>query len=300
MNKRKNIPFIILLIICALTLVKIKTEIDRNTKSEIEMTAKIKERCLETSKEDLENGKFPVCKDVLASNYKYTSQNFYVRFSDTLIYNVRFFSMTTSLLIAIISLYNVSSLFKSRMALLYLKRESYKKFMKFFLKKMYRYIFVFPIFIFLALLICMQGASFDPALAAKYGMDYGNNNIVVFILAYLLNIFLNIGFYINMSIIALRKKQNYFLAVLISFLIVIGIQLFFEIIVNTFFFGMLLNLDTIGLVFNVLNLYTFNIPEVGLVPILVFDVGLFLLSSVLVYIFYKDKEKLVISLEKNN
>ena len=97
-----------------------------------------------------------------------------------------------------------------------------------------------------------------------------------------------------------RKQHNYFLAVIESFLVIIGIELFMEEVVYQLFFNLLLKDYDTGLLFNIINPITFRVGECGGVArLLIFSFLCFLISAIGVMFIYHNKEKLVIDCEKN-
>ena len=96
----------------------------------------------------------------------------------------------------------------------------------------------------------------------------------------------------------LSKNQRYILAILYSFITYVGIELFFEVVVNSLLFQLLLKSD-IGYVFNIMNLFTFSDMN-GIITLMIFTFIMFMLSFIAVYFTYRNKEKLIIDCEKNS
>ena len=120
----------------------------------------------------------------------------------------------------------------------------------------------------------------------------------LFILVYLINLILTNLIYINISILISRKYHNYFISVILSFLVIIGLQLFLEIVMDGIICGIILHSE-FGIIFNIINAIPFN-DSYGLVWPLVFSLSMNLIIIFIIYLVYKNKEKLIIDCEKNS
>lgn len=120
----------------------------------------------------------------------------------------------------------------------------------------------------------------------------------LFILVYLINLTLTNLIYINISILVSRKYHNYFISVILSFLVTIGLQLFLEIVVNGIICGIIFHSE-FGIIFNIINAIPFN-DSYGLCWPLVFSLSMNLIIIFIIYLVYKNKEKLIIDCEKNS
>ena len=244
------------------------------------------------------------CEEKLSQPVSLTSNNFYIKFFNVLLDNVRFLNLIACLILFVISIYNVNSIFKSRFALLMLKREKFSVFVIKLVKKMYRYVWFFPIVFLIIFCLCSINSTFDSTILINQGFSWGKklmDNVPLFVITYLLNLLLYSAFYLNIALIVVRKQHNYFLAIIESFLVVIVIQLFFDLVVSALIFGKIFNNYNLGLIFNIMNLFNFNVSEVkfGLIGLLSFSFLCFFVSSIVVFFMYKDKEKLIIDCEKN-
>lgn len=75
------------------------------------------------------------------------------------------------------------------------------------------------------------------------------------------------------------------------------IQLFFELVINNYFLISIFHSE-IGYLFNIMNMFIFS-DQFGLLYLLLFSFVILVISFICLYFSYKDKEKLVISIEKN-
>lgn len=119
---------------------------------------------------------------------------------------------------------------------------------------------------------------------------------VLFLVTFLIcNLFMSV-LYINIVLIIARKYPNFFVLSLLSFLTVIGLQLFSEIGIE--FIGLLLDFDIdAGVTFNFLDMIGFNVSS-GLLIKFLFGFTVFIVSSIIVYFMYRNKEKYIIYIEQ--
>lgn len=301
---KNNFIFLFISILFIFLFIAIYNNINKYVVSEEKSMNEIVINCKENIT-NLPDGEYKIyCEEILSNPIIITSKNFYVKFFTILLENVRFLNMFACLILFIMSIYGVSSIFKSKVALLMLKREKLSIFVINIIKKMYRYVWFFPIVFLIIFIICSINSTFDANTLINQGFSWGEslmNNVPLFIFVYLLNLLLYSGFYLNIALIVVRKQHNYFLAVIESFLLIIAIQLFFEIVINALLFGKILKDNSTGLVFNIMNLFNFNVPEsrFGLFGLLLFSFLCFFISFLIVIYMFKDKEKLVIDCEKN-
>ncbi len=116
---------------------------------------------------------------------------------------------------------------------------------------------------------------------------------VLFLMIYLWQMFLYLGTYVNMGLIVSRKNRHYFISLFSSYLLFIGIELGLEIIFQKFLhfkFGILMNL---------MNIFASN-DMYGFVSMFLFPLIIFIVTTILVIMMYKDKEKLLILCDEKN
>lgn len=178
----------------------------------------------------------------------------------------------------------------------FLTRESYEKFKKKLFRKSYAPLLIFPILLLYVFMVCyLNSETFE--VANKVWMSSTTQNVFIFIIAYILNILLYMSTYIHIFLTVARKKHNPVVAVLISFLIVIAIELFLEIVVNNLFFINIFN-SGFGIQFNIINSFTFN-DQYGMITTLLFGLFWCLLSGIIMRVSYRDKEKFIVDCEKD-
>lgn len=240
------------------------------------------------------------CTEVLEN--KDLKIDFLVMLTDILIFGIRFINPTAFLLLVFPTLVNLCKILKRKYILNALTRESYKTFLTDFLKKSYKYIWLLPVIAIIILVICIFSSTINPAYSLHYGtsMWYAETikQPIIFILLYVLNILIYSFSFINLALIIVRKHHNLIVATILSVLVYVGIELFFELIVRNLLFGLVFKSE-LGYLFNIMNIFTFS-DQFGTPMLLLFSFSMFLLSSIGVYFAYRKKENLVISCEKNH
>ena len=246
--------FLILIFSCFGILLICNTHyyINNSIEEEMEMIEKVTERC----KNNPEYAGIDWCDSYISGKIEPQYNNFYVRFKEITGISLSLINYCVPLILFIISIYGVSKIFKSGNSLLMLKREKYSKFLKNIFLKTYRYIWFFPVFVILIVVLCLINANFDIQIPINNGITFGENLMrkpFLFIILYVFNVILHSAIYLNIALIVMRKQHNYFLAVIESFLLVIAIELFFELVVYNFFFINILHDLKTGLLFNIIN-----------------------------------------------
>lgn len=298
---KKNYLTIIIFILCSFFIIKSDYKIykqEQNFKNNI--NEKI-EYC-KLNIENINEEDIQICQKLINGEYN-LKKDFYEKFSNILDWDIYYFNILASLILFVISLHSITKIFKDKISLLMLKRQKYFSFFINILKSAYKYIFFWPLIVLVLCIVCLRNTVFNPTLSIEsvvWNIDLMSTP-VLFIFLYILNIIFHSGFYINIGLIIARYKHNYPIAVILSFLTIIAIELFFEIVVNGIIFGHLLNDYSSGLIFNIVNLFVFNTSEVGgVVNLLIFSFVCFFISLICVFLCYKNKEKLIIDCEKNN
>lgn len=123
------------------------------------------------------------------------------------------------------------------------------------------------------------------------------SNIFMFILIYILNNLFTTLIYVNISLIVSRKYHNYFVSLILTFLSILGIQLFLEVVLNGLISGIMFKSD-IGIIFNIINSVPFN-DSCGIYYPILFTFIVLIITQVILHYSYKNKEKLIIDIEKN-
>ena len=206
-----------------------------------------------------------------------------------------YLNILAAFILGIVSIKNISKILNSRFAKYYLTREDYSSFKKRIFISILKYIIYFPLMYLILYIICCFLGNWD--LTGAEGFDA---NILVFgsktIIIYLLNAGIMSLIYLLISIITVRIVNNYYLGIVLNYLIYFGLSIFMEIYIRGIIFYGYFSLDTYSyfLFFNAFNLR--DIPNLFIyfgVRILVAGI-LFIISLNM----YKDKESFVKYLEK--
>ena len=202
------------------------------------------------------------------------------------------------IILAFLIIYELYRLFKDQIINNLLLKEKYNDFLKFIFKKSYKYIFLFPFILLMIILYLFFTTRVGNFL---YGLDGFNFQPILFFILYILNAFILSAFYINVILCILRYKHNYFVSVSLSILIFISLYLIFDVIIGTIFIDNILLKSNIGELFSIVGIFYFKVNKF-ISPIIrvLFSFILYVISTFVLYFEYRDKEKLVIDIEKNN
>lgn len=205
------------------------------------------------------------------------------------------------LILIIPSFLMVNQVLKDQVLINILTREKYGTFLRKLFLKVYRYIWLFPTLLLLFIILILSFTKVDLNAKFLYSTIALTSKPIIFLGCYLLNSLLLSGIYLNISLISLRFKHNYFVCCLTSLIIYIGIILFFEIGIDYVFFQNTLNKLELLDLFKITGIFNFNISE-SISPIIrvLISLMVYILSMILIYFCYKNKEKLVIACEKNS
>ncbi len=246
----------------------------------------------------IENKEF--CEQVM--NDMDIHNDFYTMMTDVLVFGIRFINPTAFILVVFPTLVNLCRILKRKYILNALTRQSYKEFLVDFLKTAYKYIWLLPLIAIIIISICIMNTSIHPSISLQYdtSMWYAETikHPILFILLYILNIMIYSFSFINLALMIVRKHHNLIVATILSILIYVGIELFFELVINNLLFGLVFKSE-LGYLFNIMNIFTFS-DQFGILTLLLFSFSMLVLSCIGVYVSYRKKENLVIACEKNH
>lgn len=235
-------------------------------------------------------------------NNEHFDIDFFTVYTNIAVFGIGRLSFILFLFIIMPSLYNICKYMKNRQIINDSTRMNYKnsKF-KIFIEA-YKSSFILPSIIFIAFVICYcYVGNFNPEYAIENSTSVWSettlNNPYLFLLTYLLNIIVHSILYINIALCIARKYNNYFVAVILSFLTFIGIESILEIGFNGILFTTILSSDS-GIIFNIMNMITFN-DSCGILALLSIPTSVMLISFIVLHFMYKEKEILIIDCEKN-
>lgn len=257
-----------------------------------------------TSKHEVE-----YCKKFIKTDFSEFTQNYCKKVIKAGVVKVDFYTMLTSLLfdiyilsgmaffiIVIPTLVPLVKILKTNHIEYYLTRDSYKNFIKKFLKVSYRYVWVLPFITTLIMFLCVHFTSTGYKYSLLYGTGMWETDLIkhpyIFIFLYIFNTFIHSFTYINISLLAIRKVHTYIKGLILSSVLFISIELFLEIVVTY------ISKTHNATLFNIMDIYSFNI-NVGLIKYFAVSITMLLLSFISIYFAYRNKEKLVLDCEKN-
>ena len=236
------------------------------------------------------NGPYEAKRDVLFVFY------YLLNFSP-----MQYLNFIIPFIIAILTLKKASKIFNHSQAKLYLVREKYSTFIKSLLKSFFKYIFLFPIIFIILYLGCLWLGKGD--FDVSYLIDNGVTMFAYqyaslgpwFIVLFIYNLIVNIIIYMLLSLIALRIVNNYYISVIVSYIFFLIVAITGEVFVTLFFYK-IFNIDVKSYL-NFINNFGFsNIPNYYLYTGI--RIMIIVILSVITYILYRNKEKLVRYTEK--
>lgn len=260
---------------------------------------------IEVCKEILKHDKYnEICLENVDAKPKKRStlKTYYDIINDNVSYNsislCTAFYFLIPFLVITSSLYNISKKFKNQDIKNHLTRESYNKYIKEIFLDSYKSVFIWPMITILLFIFSyiISNGSFE-IIDTNSSFSYEIlSKPVVFMLSNLLNTIFMSFFWTNIALLIVPDTRNYIVSVLES------IMIYFEItLTNTFFVILLiskiLNKD-VEKYLDFLDVYTYNNRE--LIPFNILCLSIALISGLLVYLKYKNKEKIIMKLERNS
>ena len=122
----------------------------------------------------------------------------------------------------------------------------------------------------------------------------GNYSILLFVITSIIVTLLNFMGYANICLIVMRKKMNYFLTCIISFVIIMLSDLFFEVIFDTFL-NIAFKFDSSYMFGNILARDYIN-ESIPFVRNIFIPIIFFVISFIIMIKEYSSKEKMFIDL----
>lgn len=260
---------------------------------------------IEVCKEILKHDKYnEICLENIDAKPKKRStlKTYYDIINDNVSYNsislCTVFYFLIPFLVITSSLYNISKKFKNQDIKNHLTRESYNKYIKEILLDSYKSVFIWPMITILLFMFSyiISNGSFE-IIDTNSSFSYEIlSNPVAFMLSNLLNTIFMSFFWTNIALLIVPDTRNYIVSVLESIMIYFGITL-----TNTFFVILLiskiLNKD-VEKYLDFFDVYTYHNRE--LIPFNILCLSVALISGLLVYLKYKNKEKIIMKLERNS
>lgn len=201
------------------------------------------------------------------------------------------------LIIIVVNAYFVTKYLRNRIIINNINRESYKRIKKELFFSSWKYSLLVPIMLTivftLTMIITGNGDNGYPYLENTI---FENNIMLYFFFIFIQAFILNL-IYANITLIISRKEHNYIISVIKSFVCVAAISLFIEIVNNNIIFGLFK--ASKGIDFNILNMYDL-IDETNIFYNMIWNLIMLAISFVILFVSYRNKEKLIIDSEKND
>lgn len=239
------------------------------------------------------------CENLISSN----DENLNLAYFDVMTYVEDFIPLSSNFIliffVVISSTYYISKYLKNNILSNDLMRQSYKKIKTKLLICSWLPALVIPIIsIFKLIVFYVMTKNFDYSASVIMWQESSLSNVGLFFISYILISLFDSLIYSNISLIVTRKKHNFILSSLLSYLVIIGIELFLEIVVNMLICTNIFHSE-IGVVFNIINFGCFN-DSYGIFIPLVVSIVIFFITLIIVCLIYKNKEKVIIDCEIND
>lgn len=237
------------------------------------------------------------CENILS--YKDDKFSFYNYLSDMAIEKCGLVVGYLGLLVVLVpALYYVCRLLKNGYIVNYLTRKNYLSFLKCLFGKAYRFVWILPLIAIIMIWVSLKyGVIQNNTNTLTLWMSDITNNIYLFIILYLINIFMYSCMFINLGLIVARYQNNYFLSLVLSYVIFFGIELFLELFSASSLCYVFFKDYCGGSFFNIMNAFTFN-DTYGVSSVMLFSFVMLVISFVGVFLAYRNQEKLVIKSER--
>lgn len=297
MSVKKNslliASFLILLIILLFSFFKFRDE-KRDYEETLEENIQF---CLDNDYIGTEYESF--CLENLSDNNKI---DFFTAFANVVSRGFRTIATTLFLFIAIPCLWNTCKYLRNKVIKNDLTRMNYKKIRYNLFKEAYKSVLILPLIVIIGIILCyILTGSFSADYSIQYRTAIWSAKTLgkpfLFLVAYVLNMIFTSIIYVNICLAVARKYHNYFVALILSFLCFIGIEAFLEIVIGGILFTSIFKSDA-SIIFNIMNMMTFN-DSFGILPVISFSCAMAIISTIVVFLLYKNKEKLVIDCEAN-
>ena len=239
------------------------------------------------------------CENLISSN----DENLNLAYFDVMTYVEDFMPLSSNFIliffVVISSTYYISKYLKNNILSNDLTRQSYKKIKTKLLICSWLPALVIPIIsIFKLIVFYVMTKNFDYSASVIMWQESSLSNVGLFFVSYILISLFDSLIYSNISLIVIRKKHNFILSSLLSYLVIIGVELFLEIVINMLICTNIFHSE-IGVVFNIINFGCFN-DSYGIFIPLVVSIVIFFITLIIVCLIYKNKEKVIIDCEIND
>ncbi len=209
------------------------------------------------------------------------------------------------ILIAIVvagSSYYITKYLRNRIILNDITREKYKRIVKKLFFSAWKYALLVPLMlltIYFVISLSVDKFYFSTGIADISGFvgTIFENNLILLFFIIIFKAFILSLLYVNINLIVSRKEHNYILSVVKTYLFIVGIEIFFELVIRILL-NKLFSFEY-GILLNIINIYTYPYVEKGLTQLFIL-LGILVVSFIPLFLSYKNKEKLIIDSEKND
>ncbi len=295
--KSEKISIALILLFFVMIIVPRSYQFIRNDIHVMQGAIKLQEECkTQITNPEISESHRRACEDTLNENINEIF-NVYDMYHDTTIEGFGKYSIVIWLFLLIPALIPISRFLKNECIKNECTRDSFKNIKKRLWKKYYKYSFVFPAVVIFSFLICFLYKRTIPTHA-----EYWNPETIkypmLFFITYLLNIWIHCMLYLNIGLIVVRKYHHYFVSLMLSFLAILGLEVILEVGFGWIIVTLILHADY-SVIFNIMNMMTFN-DTCGFATCMIVPTIVMIFTSIMVYLCYRNKEKLIMDCEKND
>lgn len=185
-----------------------------------------------------------------------------------------------------------------------LTRMSYKQYIRKHYLKALKKAFILPCFVIILLLCCciLTNNFHFGSKAEWYGwLTSPNpkylNMLGTFILVYIINMFLHSIFYINLGLLYCKKYSNILVNIVLSYITFIAMDILMEIFIGNLLLAVVLNIHNVTDSLNLFNIWIYD-NVISLPFSIAYALILVIVSTIIVHFIYRNKEGVIIEVEK--
>ncbi len=288
--------FLILSILFTVKIVPIIKRISQANQSSYQ----VYEKCISDDAYRLQHSDF--CN----KNTVYYETDFFHNYFEVVTLGMAPYVYLIPLFILIPSLLYVSKYLKNMVIKNELTRKKYVDIKKNLYKEAYKPLSIIILFIVVIVIVAIYSKGFESSYSiinkeldasVELWTDFYLYHSALLVIMQVILMLVHFILYINIGILILRKHHNYFVAILLSYLTLVGIEAILEIGINVIICNIILK-NNYGEIFNIFNYLYFD-NHISVVAPFVVPTILMIISFILIHFAYKNKEKLLIDCEAN-